>query len=94
MINMRYLYENSPECYVQDVVYLMSLTSPVDIYSVCDYYDIKVHYEDINAAEAYLIVASGKKPIIINTRRIQYIPRQRLTIAHKIGHFFISSQNP
>lgn len=86
---MRYLYENSPERYAQDVVYSMNLTPPVDIYSVCNYYDIKVYYEDINVAEAYLIVAFGKKSIIINTRRIQYIPRQRFTIAHEIGHFFI-----
>lgn len=89
MISMRYLYENSPERYAQDVVYSMNLTPPVDIYSVCNSYDIKVCFEDISAAEAFLVVTAGKKSIIINERKILYAPRQRFTIAHEVGHFFI-----
>lgn len=86
---MRYLYENCPERYAQDVVYSMRLTPPVDIYSVCDFYDIKISFEDISTAEAFLVVSSGKKLIIINERKILYTPRQRFTIAHEVGHFFI-----
>lgn len=86
---MRYLYENSPERYAQDVVYSMNLTPPVDIYSVCDSYDIKVCFEDISTAEAFLVVTSIRKSIIINDRKTLYIPRQRFTIAHEVGHFFI-----
>lgn len=69
MINMRYLYENSPERYAQDVVYSVNLTPPVDIYSVCDSYDIKVCFEDISTAEAFLVVTSRRKSIIINERK-------------------------
>jgi Zn-dependent peptidase ImmA (M78 family) len=86
---MRYLYENSPERYAQDITYSMNLTPPVDIYNVCDFYDINVYFEDITTAEAFLVVTSGRKSIIINERKILYIPRQRFTIAHEIGHFFI-----
>jgi len=45
VINMRYLYENNPERYAQDVVCSMNLTSPVDIYGICYSYDIKVCFQ-------------------------------------------------
>lgn len=89
MINMKYLYENSPELYARDIVSSMNLTPPVDIYSVCDSYDIKVCIEDISTAEAFLVVSGGKKSIIINERKILYTPRKRFTIAHEVGHLFI-----
>ncbi|NLL07327.1 MAG: ImmA/IrrE family metallo-endopeptidase [Clostridiaceae bacterium] len=86
---MRYLYENSPERYAQDVVCSMNLAPPVDIYGICDSYDIKVCFEDICTAEAFLVVTSRRKSIIINERKILYMPRQRFTIAHEVGHLFI-----
>jgi Zn-dependent peptidase ImmA (M78 family) len=86
---MNYLYANSPELYAQDILYTLELTPPIDIHKVCEAFDIKVYYEDIKAAEAFLVVSQGKKSIIINERKILYIPRQRFTIAHEVGHFFI-----
>ena len=88
-MNMKYLYENNPECYAQDIVCAMKLTPPIDIYAVCEAFDIKVYNEDIKTAEAFLIVSQGKKSIIINEKKIPYIQRQRFTIAHEVGHFFI-----
>ncbi|WP_055666911.1 ImmA/IrrE family metallo-endopeptidase [Desnuesiella massiliensis] len=84
-----YLYENSPELYAQDILSSLNLTPPVDIFKVCEAYDLKVNYENISSAEALLIVSQGKKNIIINDRKILYIPRQRFSIAHEVGHFFI-----
>ncbi|WP_278287104.1 ImmA/IrrE family metallo-endopeptidase [Clostridium aceticum] len=55
---------------------------------VCQAYDIKVNYENISSAEALLIVSQGKKNIIINGK-VLYVPRQRFSIAHEVGHFFI-----
>ncbi|HYE12459.1 MAG TPA: ImmA/IrrE family metallo-endopeptidase [Patescibacteria group bacterium] len=67
----------------------MKLTPPIDILEVCKAYDLKVYNEDIKSAEAFLIVSQGKKSIIINEKKIPYIPRQRFTIAHEVGHFII-----
>ncbi|MDS0526069.1 ImmA/IrrE family metallo-endopeptidase [Clostridium sp. SHJSY1] len=86
---MRYLYENNPEIYAQDILSALNLTPPIDIFKVCESYDIKVNYENINSAEALLIVSQGKKNIIINDKKILYVPRQRFSIAHEVGHFFI-----
>jgi len=88
-MDMKYLYENSPERYAQDILSSLELTPPIDIHKVCNLYDIKVYYENIHSAEAFLVVANGKKSIIINERKILYMPRQRFTIAHEVGHFFI-----
>jgi Zn-dependent peptidase ImmA (M78 family) len=89
VIHMKYLHENSPELYARDIVSSMNLNPPIDIYNVCDSYNIKVCFEDINTAEAFLVVSGGKKTIIINERKILYTPRKRFTIAHEVGHFFI-----
>jgi Zn-dependent peptidase ImmA (M78 family) len=88
-MDMKYLYENSPERYAQDILSALELSPPVDVHRVCSSYDIRVYFEDIQTAEAFLVVANGKKSIIINERKILYIPRQRFTIAHEVGHFFI-----
>ena len=84
-----YLYVNNPELYAQDILSSLNLTPPVDIFKVCETYELKVNYENIRSAEALLIVSKGKKNIIINNRKILYIPRQRFSIAHEVGHFFI-----
>jgi len=86
---MKYLYESSPERYAQDILSSLELIPPVDIHKICEAYDIKICYEDISTAEAFLVVSSGKKSIIINERKILYVPRQRFTIAHEVGHYFI-----
>lgn len=86
---MRYLYENQPELYAQDIHLSIQPNIPVDIHRVCETFDIKVYYEDLNTAEALLIVSNGQKSIIINQKKILYVPRQRFSIAHEVGHFFI-----
>ncbi len=58
---MKYLYEGNPEKYAQDIISSLELIPPIDIEKVCDSYDIKIYYENINSAEAFLIVANGKK---------------------------------
>lgn len=84
-----YLYESSPELYAQDILSSLNLTLPIDVFKVCEFYDLKVNYEDISSAEALLIVSQGKKNIIINDKKILYLPRKRFSIAHEVGHFFI-----
>ncbi|NLW25579.1 MAG: hypothetical protein GXY91_10170 [Clostridia bacterium] len=60
---MKYLYEGNPEKYAQDIISSLELIPSIDIEKVCDSYDIKIYYENINSAEAFLIVANGKKRV-------------------------------
>lgn len=83
-----YRYDN-PELYAQDILSSLNLTPPVDVFKVCEAYGLNVNYENISSAEALLIVSKGKKNIIINDKKIAYAPRQRFSIAHEVGHFFI-----
>lgn len=73
-----YLYESSPELYAQDILSSLNLTLPIDVFKVCEFYDLKVNYEDISSAEALLIVSQGKKNIIINDKKILYLPRKKI----------------
>lgn len=90
---MNYLHYNHPELYAQDILTALNLTIPIDVYKICEFYDIKINYEDVDAAEAFLIVCNGKKNIVINRKKILYKPRERFTIAHEIGHYIIPWHN-
>lgn len=87
-MSVMYIYDN-PELYAQDILSSLNLTPPVDVFKVCEAYGLNVNYENISFAEALLIVSQGKKNIIINDKSIVYAPRQRFSIAHEVGHFFI-----
>lgn len=87
-MSIKYIYDN-PELYAQDILLSLQLTPPIDVFKICETYDLNVNYENISSAEALLIISKQKKNIIINDRKISYKPRQRFTIAHEIGHFFI-----
>jgi Zn-dependent peptidase ImmA (M78 family) len=90
---MKYLYYNQPERYAQDIHSSLQLEIPVDMNKVCEAFGIKVHNEDLANAEAFLVVSNGNKSILINDRKILYVARQRFSIAHEVGHFFIPWHN-
>lgn len=78
-----------PEQYAQDIISSFNLTPPIDLNKICEVLDIKVNYENLVVMEALLIVAPGKRNIIIDNSRNMYIRRERFTIAHEIGHYII-----
>lgn len=84
----KYIYKY-PEQYAQDIISSFNLTPPIDLNKICEMLDINVRYETLGVMEALLIVAPGKRNIIIDNSRNMYSRRERFTIAHEIGHYTI-----
>lgn len=78
-----------PEQYAQDIISSFKLTPPIDLNRICEELDIQVNYETLVVMEALLIVAPGKRNIIIDNSRSMYSKRIRFTIAHEIGHYIM-----
>lgn len=86
---MNTIHNNLPANYATEIARQFSETFPLDIYRVCEYFDIKIYKEPLRNAEALLIVSNCKKSIVLNQHRALYAQRERFTIAHELGHLFI-----
>ena len=69
----------------QSVIKDFELNYPLDIYSFCDVLNINIYREDIDM-DGCLICKNGKAAIIVNSNKFS---REKFSIAHELGHFFI-----
>lgn len=68
-----------------EIVKDLNLTIPINLNKICENYNIKILYRNINSADGYFIPA--KKKIIISNK-IKGTYKERFTISHELGHYF------
>ncbi|BCV20244.1 ImmA/IrrE family metallo-endopeptidase [Moorella sp. Hama-1] len=77
-----------PFHYARELRFQLKLSGPVNPWEVADRLQIKVSEEPLDA-DGYLLQQNNNTRILIS-KKIDYKPRKRFTIAHEIGHFYIS----
>ena len=68
-----------------EIVKDLNLTIPINLNKICENYNIKILYRNINSADGYFIPT--KKKIIISNK-IKGTYKERFTISHELGHYF------
>ena len=70
----------------------LSITKPaIDVVNIAKYYDIKVTYEEFDdGTDGLLLIKNGNPVIAVNSE--QHPNRQRFSIAHELGHFFLHAE--
>ena len=64
---------------------------PVDLNAILNQYKINLHMADMEQeVSGFLIIKSTGAEIAIN--KVHHLNRQRFTIAHELGHFFLHSE--
>ncbi len=62
--------------------------APVDLDVITDFYDIDCKFDDLDDdVSGFLLIEDGRSTIVIN--ELQHANRQRFTLAHELGHFFL-----
>lgn len=74
---------------VKSIIQDFELSYPLDIYKLCKKLNIDIYREDIDM-DGCLICHNGKSAIIVNKK---YPNREKFSIAHELGHFFIPGHN-
>ena len=82
----------SPDYYAKDIFTSLNLSVPVNVFALCEKFNINVVFDSLSDAEAYFICKNAIKKVIIDSR-IQYESRIKFTIAHEIGHFYLPWHN-
>ena len=73
------------ELTADEIINDLDLTIPIDLNKICEKYNIKILYRNINSADGYFIPT--KKKIIISNK-IKGTYKERFTISHELGHYF------
>lgn len=73
----------------KEVINDFNLQYPLNIYNFCKNLNIKIYREDIDM-DGCLLCHNGKVAIIVNKRNSS---REKFSIAHELGHFFIPHHN-
>ncbi|MEW8959261.1 MAG: ImmA/IrrE family metallo-endopeptidase [Moorella sp. (in: firmicutes)] len=76
-----------PFHYARELRFQLKLSGPVDPWEVADRLQIKISEEPLDA-DGYLLQRNNNTRILIS-KKIEYEPRKRFTVAHEIGHFYI-----
>lgn len=77
----------------ENIINTLSIKKPsIDVDSIADHYNINITYQDFDDdSSGLLLIQNGKAIIAIN---IDNSPnRQRFTIAHELGHYFLHANN-
>jgi Zn-dependent peptidase ImmA (M78 family) len=64
---------------------------PVDVEKIARNQNIEIHIEDLKGISG-LIYQDGNK-VVIGVNKNDALTRQRFTIAHELGHYFLHTQN-
>ena len=67
-----------------EIVKDLNLTIPINLNKICENYNIKILYRNINSADGYFIPT--KKKIIISNK-IKGTYKERFTISHELGQY-------
>lgn len=73
----------------RNVIKDFNLEYPLNLYKFCNDLNINIYREDIDM-DGCLICHKGKTAIIVNSNNLN---REKFSIAHELGHFFIPSHN-
>lgn len=84
---------NNIETIINNIFQESSINKPaIDVIHIAQTNKIKVTYEDFDdGTDGLLLIKDGKAIIAINSE--QHSNRQRFSIAHELGHFFLHAQN-
>lgn len=63
------------------------LSGAVDLDALARFWGVDIHYKDLGTVSGWFRVIAGKPLILVN--KDEYRLRQRFTIAHEFGHFFL-----
>lgn len=71
----------------------LSITKPpIDLERIAQHYNVRITYQEFeDDASGFLYLRNGKAIIAINSDHP--INRQRFTIAHELGHYFLHAQD-
>ena len=73
---------------VNELVSTLNLTLPIDLYKVCEYFNVKIKYKPLKEADGYFILKNGKKIIALKDS-LKGSVKERFTIAHELGHYLL-----
>jgi Zn-dependent peptidase ImmA (M78 family) len=78
----------TPEQAARQVLEKTNLSTPVDVYLIAQMYDVSIQEREMeDAISGMLAITDGRAIIVVNK---DHAPRrQRFTIAHELGHFFL-----
>lgn len=61
---------------------------PIDVFGISEEFCIDVKFEDLDEeVSGFLLVKNKKSTIVVNS--LHHANRQRFTIAHELGHYFL-----
>ncbi|NSW83105.1 MAG: ImmA/IrrE family metallo-endopeptidase [Syntrophothermus sp.] len=77
------------EIYARELLQLLNIDSvPVDPFQICKHFNIEVCYEPLRQCEAVLLIQSGAKKIILSDSTPYHL-RQKFSLAHELGHYYM-----
>lgn len=83
----------SPEIYARELLKGLNISNiPVNPLDICRYFNIEVCYDDLQQCEAVLIIRNGSKKIILSSNTTYHL-RQKFSVAHELGHYYMPHHN-
>ncbi|KXS40967.1 MAG: hypothetical protein AWU54_1788 [Candidatus Frackibacter sp. T328-2] len=80
----------SPEHKARELLHSFGiLKPPINPYNICSRLNIKISHAYFDKANAFFTLKNGVKEIILN-HSINYSLREKFTIAHEIGHYWLN----
>lgn len=78
---------------VNEIFIKLNITKPpVDVYSIANAFKIKITHADLDDGfSGFLMIKNSKATIAVNEHH--HPNRQRFTIAHELGHYFLHRGN-
>jgi len=81
--------KKDPEQAARGLVHKLNISSPpINVFDVCSSLNIDITYKAFDDVDACFILKNGSKKIIVNNF-IRYPTREKFTIAHELGHYFL-----
>lgn len=74
--------------YANELIEKLELKPPIDLYELCKRFNIEIVKADLKNAYAYFRIRKGKKVIFLSNS-IVGTEKEKFTIAHELGHYFL-----
>lgn len=74
--------------YARELIDKLDLKPPIDLYELCEKFNIEIVKMDLEGAYAYFRIVKGRKVIFLNNS-IVGTEKERFTIAHELGHYLL-----
>jgi Zn-dependent peptidase ImmA (M78 family) len=80
--------KSTPKVVAQELLETYALGLPIDVVAIAEAQGITIRMEEMEDAVSGLLVIKGKV-VTLGVNKSHHPNRQRFTIAHELGHFFL-----